>query len=117
MSNTANWSYTSEATVYPLTGYDNSGVQIYGLPYVIKCTWKGETPNSAGAYLDSTGQEQISKTAFFTECNTIKKGDYIAKGNTLYELNPMCAKSDEVLDVLEDDMSFFGELPDYKVVT
>lgn len=117
MSNTANWSYTNIATVYPHIGYDGeNNIDTYDVPYLIKCTWKDEAPNAAGAYVDSLGIERVRKTTFYTENNLIKQGDFIAKGDKT-TLPIEAANAERVECVLEYDMSVFGEEPDYEVIT
>lgn len=117
MSNTANWSYTNVATVYPHTGYDGeSNVDTYGQSYLVKCTWKDEAPNALGAYIDSLGVERVRKTTFYTEDNRIKQGDFIVKGDKT-SLSLEASNAEKVELVLEYDMSAFGEIPDYEVVT
>lgn len=117
MSNTANWSYTNIATVYPHIGYDGeNNVDTYGTPYLIKCTWKDEAPNVSGAFVDSLGVERVRKTSFYTENNKIKQGDFIVKGDKT-SLSLEASNAEKVEFVLEYDMSAFGETPDYEVVT
>jgi hypothetical protein len=117
MSNTANWSYTNVATVYPHTGYDGeNNVDTYGAPYLIKCTWKDEVPNALGSYIDSLGVERVRKTTFYTEDNRIKQSDFIVKGDKT-SLQLEASNAEKVEFVLEYDMSVFGEIPDYEVVT
>lgn len=117
MSNTANWSYTNIATVYPHIKYDGEkNTHVYGTPYLIKCTWKDETPSALGAYVDSLGVERVRKTTFYTEDRRVKQGDFIAKRDTS-SLSLELANADAVNYVLEYDMSAFGEINDYEVIT
>lgn len=98
-------------------GYDGeNNVDTYGQPYLVKCTWKDEAPNALGAYIDSLGVERVRKTTFYTEDNRIKQGDFIVKGDKT-SLQLEASNAEQVEFVLEYDMSVFGEIPDYEVVT
>jgi hypothetical protein len=121
MSKTAEWVYTNVATVYPKDWVDDrEGITDFGVPYLIACTWEDnqETAN------DSTGTEFLTKSIFYTESKhhgayvrLPVRGDFIRKGDTRYEGDPVDAEGDEVRAVKDWDMSFFGEDPDYKILT
>ncbi|WP_254413725.1 hypothetical protein [Vibrio furnissii] len=106
MSNTANWSYTNTAIVRPLVSFDQWTQQsIYGDEYEIACTWEAKSEQMR----DSNGAEFVTKNIIYTEDSRPKHLDLIKlNGKDNFE---------EIRDVTEWDMSFFGETPDYKVVT
>lgn len=106
MSKTANWSYTNTATVKPLLGFDQWTQQsTYGDEYIINCTWEAKSEQMR----DSEGNEFVTKNIIYTEDS---RPNYL----DLIKLN---GKDDfeEIRSVTEWDMSFFGETPDFKVVT
>lgn len=106
MSNTANWSYTNTAIVRPLVSFDQWTQQsIYGDEYEIACTWEAKSEQMR----DSNGAEFVTKNIIYTEDARPKHLDLIKlNGKDNFE---------EIRAVNEFDMSFFGESPDYKVVT
>lgn len=121
MSNTANWSYTALATIYPVTrGGGKWGDEItYGTPYLIDCTWQ----SSNEVVKDDMGKEFVTNNVFYTELkrNGVdvqrpERGFYIAKGDTTSQPDPRKV-GDIIITVKEDDMSFFGEEPDYEIRT
>lgn len=122
MSATANWSYTNIATIYPVIhgGGEWGDETTYGPPYLIDCTWQ----SSNEVVKDDTGKEFVTNNVFFTELkrNGVdvqkpERGFYIAKGDTTYQSDPRVAGADIIITVKEDDMSFFGEDPDYEIRT
>lgn len=122
MSNTANWSYTALATIYPvIRGGGRYGDEIiYGEPYLIDCTWQ----SSNEVVKDDMGKEFVTNNVFYTELkrNGVdvqkpERGFYIAKGDTTSQSDPRVAGADIIITVKEDDMSFFGEEPDYEIRT
>lgn len=105
MSETAAWSYTNTATIYPFASYDSwVGETVYGEPYEIKCTWIAET----AAHTDAGGKLFNSNFVIFTEDARPKELDLIQLSG--YE------ERREIKLKLHWDMSFFGEKPDYKLV-
>lgn len=112
MSVTANWSYTNEAQVKPFIRMDTwTGVIEYGEPYVIKCTWE----ISAEQFRDNNGAEFVSRHKIYTEDLRPKKLDQIRlKASTDSE---DWTEWEEIRDRTEWDMSFFGEVPDVRLVT
>jgi hypothetical protein len=106
MSNTANWSYTNTAIVRPLVSFDQWTQQsIYGDEYEIACTWEAKSEQMR----DSNGAEFVTKNIIYTEDARPRHLDLIKlNGKDNFE---------EIRTVNEFDMSFFGETPDYKVVT
>ncbi|EOW3644112.1 hypothetical protein ACOWZD_000979 [Pseudomonas aeruginosa] len=106
MSTTANWSYTNTATVRPFLHFDLSTQDaVYGPEYEIACTWvaKGEQVS------DNSGAEFVSRHQIFTEDRRPKYLDLIQfDGSNGWE---------EIRSVTNWDMSFFGEQPDFLLVT
>lgn len=115
MSSISRWSYTNTATVTPLIGRDqfNGGV-VYGPPYVIACTWTGQ---SETIRLQREGMpilEYQAKNVVYTEDKRPKKGDKIALNAT----TAATSQAQEIQDVTEWDMSPFGEpdSPDFRII-
>lgn len=107
MSNTANWSYTNTAKIRPLLGVDKWGAKTYGPEYDIACTWEAVTDQERQG--GANGMELLARYTVYTEVATVKPLDMILlNGQTEWQ---------EVRDVLEWDMSFFGETPDYRIMT
>lgn len=106
MSNTANWSYANQATVRPFVNIDlMTGQSVYGEPFTIACTWIAE----AQQMRDGNGAEFVSRYLIFTEDPRPKYLDMIQlRGHDEWQ---------EVRAVTEWDMSFFGEIPDYRLAT
>lgn len=121
MSNTAEWVYTNVATVYPVSRGGRYGDEIiYGAPYLIDCTFRGSNEVAK----DDMGKEFVTNNVFYTELkrNGVdvqrpERGFYIAKGDTTSQSDPRVAGTDIIITVKEDDMSFFGEEPDYEIRT
>lgn len=118
MSETAAWSYTNVATVYPRV-YDDWNSTDNRNPYLIDC-W---TANNEVA-VDASGKEFTTNLIFFTELKrngidaTMPKRDwYIARGDTTSQADPLKAGANIIKAVTEWDMSPFGEEPDYKILT
>ena len=105
MSNTANWSYTNVAEVRPVLGRDQYGQPTYGAVYEIACTWAAEGKQER----DAQGLEFTGRNTYWTEDPRPRYGDEIRqKGETLWE--PIRAR-------MSWDMSPFGEIPDFRLVT
>ena len=110
MSQTANWSYTNVATVWPLLtelvddGWGPSIQPTYGEPYEIMCTWEGGGDLVQG----NDGQAFAPAMQFYHEDSRVKFGDLICKGVETDQLN-----ADQIRAHKEYDMSFFGELRDF----
>jgi len=108
MSLTANWCYTNTAIVRPWLRQDSYTNEVeYGEPYTIACTWRAESKEMAAA----DGTEFVSTYLIWSEDPRPKHLDLI-KLNTVTETDWQEIRSHQ-----EDDMSFFGELPDYVTVT
>lgn len=112
MSATANWSYTNKAKVKPFSSIDMvSGATIYGEEFEIACTWeaKSDQVREAGGQSGARGAEFISKHMIYTEDARPKYLDMIQlEGSDEWE---------EIRSVTNWDMSFFGEEPDFLLVT
>lgn len=106
MSLTANWSYTNTAAVRPFVSIDMmSGATVYGSEYEIACTWTAKSEQAR----DNNGAEFVSRHQVFTEDKRPKFLDLIQfDGSNGWE---------EIRSVTNWDMSFFGEEPDFLLVT
>ncbi len=106
MSNTANWSYTNTATVRPFESINlQTGETVYGEEYEIACTWTAESQQER----DNDGAEFVGRFTIYTEDDRPKYLDLIRLSG-----------SDEWQEIRSKtywDMSFFGEAPDYRLVT
>ncbi|WP_313397142.1 hypothetical protein [Stutzerimonas nitrititolerans] len=112
MSQTANWSYTNTATVRPFLSIDLMTQKAnYGEEYQIACTWaeKHEQVRDMGGQGGSQGAEFVSRHMIYTEDKRPKFLDLIQfDGSDGWE---------EIRSVTNWDMSFFGEEPDFLLVT
>lgn len=112
MSNTANWSYTNEATIRPFISIDQmTGETLYGEEYTIACTWeaKHELVRAGGGQSGAQGAEFVSRHMIYTEDKRPKYLDMIKfTGSAGWE---------QIRSVTNWDMSFFGEEPDFLLVT
>lgn len=111
MSNTANWSYTNTAQVRPVTGRDQWGGKTYGTVYEIACTWTAEATQERerGGMQGAQGAEFIARHTIFTEDARPQYLDEVMfDGSDGWE---------EIRSRTNWDMSFFGEIPDFKLVT
>lgn len=112
LSQTANWSYTNIATVRPFLSIDLMNQKaIYGEEYQIECTWaaKHEQVRDMGGQGGSQGAEFVSRHMIYTEDKRPKFLDLIQfDGSDGWE---------EIRSVTNWDMSFFGEEPDFLLVT
>lgn len=105
MSTTANWSYTNTATVKPFQKQSEWGGVTYGPEYTIACTWAAVSQQER----DSNGAEFVSRFEIFTEDERPDVLDMIQlNGDTEWQ---------EIRSRTWWDMSFFGEEPDYRIVT
>lgn len=106
MSETARWVYTNKAQVRPFLGIDmRTGARQYGAAYEIACTWTAESEQQRA----DDGAEFVSRRTIFTEDPRPKFLDLVlVEGGSEWE---------EVRSKTDWDMSFFGENPDYKLVT
>lgn len=106
MSDTANWSYTNTATIRPFVSIDDwTGQATYGEEYTIACTWTAKSEQQR----DARGAEFVSRHQVYTEDKRPKHLDLIKmNGSDEWE---------EIRSVTNWDMSFFGEEPDFLLVT
>lgn len=111
MSNTANWSYTNVATVHPLIGTDNWGKATFGPSYEIACTWAAENKQETelGGQQGAQGEEFVSRHTIWTEDPRPQYGD---------EIEFVGSNGRERIRArMNWDMSFFNEIPDFRLVT
>lgn len=120
MSETARWSYTNVATIYPRVYDDWNSTWTNGTPYLIDCTWAANNEVA----VDASGKEFTTNLIFFTELkrNGVdvimpKRDWYIARGDTTSQADPLKAGANVIKAVTEWDMSFFEEEPDHKILT
>lgn len=82
-----------------------TGMSVYGDQYPIACTWVSKTQQVR----DKNGAEFISEYEIYTESALPAYLDEISiDGGVTWQ---------EIRSVTQWDMSFFGETPDYKLVT
>lgn len=111
MSNTANWTYTNVAQVRPVIGRSEYGGKTYGPVYTIACTWTADNSmqRGMGGQGGAQGSEFIGRHTIYTEDARPQYGDELMfEGSNGWE---------EIRARTNWDMSFFGETPDYKLVT
>lgn len=112
MSTTANWSYANVAEIRTLISQDQlTGETIYSEPYEIACTWTAEATQERerGGQGGAQGAEFIARHTIYTEDARPKYLDEIRfDGSDGWE---------QIRSVTNWDMSFFGEIPDFKLVT
>lgn len=111
MSSTASWTYTNVATVRPVIGLDEYGGPAFGEQYQIACTWTAESKleTGLGGQSGSRGQEFVSRHTIYTEDPRPQYGDeLIFEGSDGWE---------KIRSRTNWDMSFFGQIPDYKLIT
>ena len=105
MSSIARWTYTNTATIRPFEGVNEWGKSTYGTEYEIACTWgtKGTQERRDG------GAELVDSDTIYTEDARPKRLDMIK----------LSGRDDwqEIRGRVEYDMSFFGDTPDYELVT
>lgn len=78
MSASANWGYTSTATHWAQSGFDDwTGVKTWASPVTFQCDYKAE----ARTMTDQTGQEFVSRQVLYTERSTIQPGDMVLIGS------------------------------------
>lgn len=105
MSDIANWSYTNTATVRPFLERNQWGKNSYGPEYQIACTWRAKSMQAT----TPAGQEFVSRHVIYCEDARPKYLDLIQlNGSTDWE---------EIKGHAADDMSMFGDVPDYVLTT
>lgn len=112
MSAAASWSYTSNATHWPLTGFDDwTGSKTYGAPVVFACDYSAESVRMT----DAQGVEFTSRQIVYTERDGFKQGDMVLIGE--WTGDPLTAKAFEVRAITRDADTFDQLADDYKVAT
>lgn len=112
MSSLAAWSYTSTATHWPKTGFDDwTGATTYGAPVAFACDYSAESQRMT----DGNGVEFTSRQIIHTERATIKQGDMVLIGK--HTGDPITAKAFEVRAVTRYADTFEQVADDWKVAT
>ena len=112
MSAAANWSYTSKATHWPLTGFDDwTGAKTYGAPVVFACDYSAESVRMT----DAQGMEFTSRQIIHAERDSIAQGDMVLIGEHVGD--PVTAKAFEVRAITRDADTFDQLADDFKVAT
>ena len=112
MSSIARWSYKYTATVKPFEAVDGmTGAILYGAEYDILCnvTAAVNEERLMGGASGANGNEAVATHVIYTEDGRPQKGDMI-----------QFVESDgwqEILSRTFWDMTAFGDIPDYKLVT
>lgn len=110
MSDTAAWSYTSEATHWPCTSRaDWSGVRTFGPPVVFACDYKRERKTARRG-----DRERVVTLTIYTERASIFEGDMLLIGAS-NEVDPIAAGAVEVFGATEIPDTLGGGLPDFEV--
>ena len=113
MSSLSQWSLTSKATIWPLTGSDDwTGAKTYGLPVVIDCDYSAESKRMT----DAKGVEFTTRQIIYTERSDIKQGDFILIG-THTTASPIAAGAFEVRAITRDADTFDNLADDYTIAT
>lgn len=117
MSAVARWSYTAQATIWPMIGKSTDGYNqsIYGLPVTFACDYGAE----AKTYKDDFGNEFISKiTIWHEDYPDAKRGDCVAVG-AFTESSPLdVEEADEVRTILNYGNTLDrNDTPDYAIIT
>lgn len=113
MSAAARWSHTSQATYWPLTGFDDwTQAKTYGPPVVIACDYSAESVRMT----DAKGVEFTTRQIIHTETATIKQGDMILIGVSALA-NPLAAGAFEVRAVTRFADVFDQLADDWKIAT
>lgn len=109
MSSIARWSYKYTATVKPFEAVDGmTGAILYGAEYDILCNVTAAV-NEERLPSGANGNEAVATHVIYTEDGRPQKGDMI-----------QFVESDgwqEILSRTFWDMTAFGDIPDYKLVT
>lgn len=112
MSAAAAWSYTSQATHWPLAGLDDwTGAKTYGPPVVFACDYKAESARMT----DAKGVEFTTRQIIYTERASIAQGDMVAIGE--HSGDPLTAGALEVRAVTRYADTFDQLADDFKVMT
>ena len=112
MSAAASWSYTSKATHWPLTGFDDwTGAKTYGAPVMFACDYSAESVRMT----DTQGVEFTSRQIIHTERASIVQGDMVLIG--AHTGDPIAAKAFEVRAVTQFADTFENLTDDWKIAT
>jgi hypothetical protein len=112
VSAVASWSYTSKATHWPLTGFDDwTGGKTYGPPVVFACDYSAESKRMT----DANGIEFTTRQIIYTELDTIVQGDMVLIGE--HVTDPVTSKAFEVRMVTRDADTFDQLADDFTVAT
>jgi hypothetical protein len=112
LSAAASWSYTSKATHWPLTSFDDwTAAKTYGAPVVFACDYSAESVRMT----DSQGVEFTSRQILHTERASIAQGDMVLIGE--HAGDPVAAKAFEVRFVGRFADTFDQLADDFKVAT
>lgn len=119
MSTIANWSYTEDLTVWPVTGVDQFNDPTFGAPYLLTGGWE----RGSDVARDAQGVEFVPNSVFYFElardANPQPKiEDFIVLGDQTLEAAPT-DDAERIRTVTTWGMELFGatELPDWKVMT
>lgn len=113
MSSLAAWSYTSKATLWPLTGRDDwSGARTFGAPDEFACDYSAESVRMT----DDRGVEFTTRQILHTERAGIKQGDMVLIGASA-NADPVAAGAFEVRAVTRFADTFEQKADDYRVAT
>ena len=112
MSAAASWSYTSKATHWPLTGFDDwTGSKTYGAPVVFACDYSAESVRMT----DAQGVEFTSRQIIYTERDSFKQGDMVLIDE--WTGDPITTKAFEVRAITRDADTFDNLADDYRIAT
>lgn len=115
MSSAAAWANQNTATVTPFLGADQmTGVQSWGAPYSISCTWTGQSESVKITAANGSMVEYQAKNIIWTEDSRPNRGDRI----TLNAHGKAAQQPQIIMDVTEWDASSLGEpdRPDFRLV-
>lgn len=113
MSSLANWSYTSKATLWPLTGRDDwSRARTFGAPVEFDCDYSAESVRMT----DDRGVEFTTRQILHTERAGIKQGDMVLIGASEIA-DPIAAGAFEVRSAKRYADTFEQRADDYVIAT
>ena len=112
MSAAAAWSYTADATHWPLASRDGwSAAPVFGPPVAFRCSYGAGKRTRSSA----RGAEHVGTLSLFTERGTIKRGDRVMLGKST-AADPVAAGALEVLDVIRYEDTFDRKADDFEVL-
>ena len=113
MSESANWSCTATATLWPWLGRDDwSGVETFGPPEPVDCDYSAKAERRT----DALGTEFVTRQVIYTERADIKRQDRILIGEHA-GLDPIAAGGLEVRAVQRHADTFNRVADDFEVLT